>query len=208
MQKKLFIFLIGLFVFFSFVFFSYFVHKDVFLRFDFDTTVRLQSHIPRRFDTLLSLFSLFGSVEIATVALLLLLILIRKLRGIFLLFTYASIFLFELYGKIFVEHLGPPFMFFKYNIQFFFPSSYVQPGYSYPSGHSARTLFISILAIFLIARNKKLSYVHKLIGFGIIVLFDLIMLISRVYLGEHWATDVIGGGLLGASLGFLSLAFF
>jgi membrane-associated phospholipid phosphatase len=33
------------------------------------------------------------------------------------------------------------------------------------------------------------------------------MLTSRIYLGEHWTSDVIGGGLLGASFAFLSLLF-
>lgn len=208
MKKRLWSFLIGLGVFLAFVFFSFLTHKDVFTQFDFDTTVRLQDKISRKFDTLFSVFSLVGSAEIATAILILILVLIRKLRGFFVLFGYGLILVVELFGKTFVEHLGPPFMFFRYDIQFFFPSSYVQPGYSYPSGHSARTLFISAIALFFITRSKKLSREHKLLIFGIVLLFDLTMLVSRVYLGEHWASDVIGGGLLGLSLGILSLAVF
>jgi len=57
MKKKLFIFLSGVFVFFLFIIFSYLVKKDFLTQFDFDTTVRLQDNVSRRFDEIFSFFS-------------------------------------------------------------------------------------------------------------------------------------------------------
>ena len=200
--------LLGSFIFFIFVVFSYFVHKDVFNNFDFDTTVRIQDHFSRRFDTLFSFLSLLGSFEIISLAVAVILVLRRRLSSLLIPFFYFLVHVFEIYGKVFVSHPGPPFLFFRYNIDFLFPSSYVQPGFSYPSGHSARTVFISTVLIFFIFKSNKIPKNLKIIMSGFVLLFDLLMLSSRVYLGEHWTTDVIGGSLLGLSLAIFSLAFF
>jgi membrane-associated phospholipid phosphatase len=206
-NPKLLLLIFGVVVFILFVFFSYLVHKNLFIQLDFDTTVRLQDRIPRRLDTWFSLLSLIGSAEIVSVFLLILWIYFKKLKYLFVLFIFGAFHLLEIFGKAFVEHPGPPHMFVRFDLGFSFPSSYVQPGFSYPSGHLARTLFVAVILIFIVNRIKKLSKLHKQILYCVIAIFCALMFISRIYLGEHWLSDVIGGSLLGSSTAILSLLF-
>lgn len=189
-----------------FYIFSFTVKEDLFTKFDFDTTVRIQNVVPRTVDPFFSYFSLLGSFEITFGILIILAAIRRKIKYFLLLPSFVIMHFVELAGKAFLDHPSTPFAFHRYSFDFVFPTGYVQPGGSYPSGHSMRTAYLAVLFIFMISRTK-LSPTLKLFSYSAILAILFLMLFSRLSLGEHWTTDVIGGSLLGAAFAIFSLIF-
>ncbi len=202
MSKKGLIF--GLCALFFFLAFSLLVHVGIIKVFDLQTTIAFQKIIPRAFDTPFSVFSLLGSFEFVGLILLLLFALTRKLSYIFVLGFFGLFHLVEFVGKTFVNHAPPPISLLRYDLPFSFPSSSVSPGFSYPSGHAGRTAFLIVVVLFLVWDNKKISRTNKMVLSFTLFVFSLVMFFSRIYLGEHWLSDVLGGILLGAALAFIS----
>ncbi|MBI2443316.1 MAG: phosphatase PAP2 family protein [Candidatus Levybacteria bacterium] len=207
MPKGLRIFFLGAGVFLLFILFSYLVARELLVQFDFDTTVRLQDRIPRRFDDPFSFISDFGKFEVSIVILVALLVIARKvILGVVAFGLFGLLHIFELFGKYFVDQHPPPEFMIRTRTIIDFPQFHVRSEFSYPSGHAARAAFLSVILVYLIL-NSKLKKEYKYVLLGILVVYDFLMFLSRPYLGEHWATDVIGGIFLGSSLALIAVAF-
>lgn len=75
----------------------------------------------------------------------------------------------------------------------------LQGGFSFPSGHSCSGLVFYGLFAYLLFHTAVDKTVYKTVGILFIVLAVIIGL-SRVYVGVHYPTDVLGGWSLGLAI--------
>lgn len=186
-----------------FTYFSYTVAKEKWTKIDFDNTVKLQDHISRRFDKYFTYFTLLGSAEVTVGFCLIMAVLsLFKLRILpvlgWLMVIPAS--MGEIFGKLILFHPGPPVFLHRSILPTNLPIFYVHTDFSYPSGHMTRTFFIiTVLACVVIFQPRK--HFNKIVSMTMLIGLAILMGITRVYLGEHWTSDVIGGSILGLAFG-------
>jgi membrane-associated phospholipid phosphatase len=197
---------VSLFLLISFVFLSKYEDRAIVKLMDFAATVKIQDRIDKSVhlrlaalvDNVMEGSSFFASPEFASIVVLLLTALTfktKKWRALVIPAAFILIVLVEIYGKTVVHHPSPPFAMIKHTTSVF-PANYINEEFSYPSGHAARAVFIAITAWFIV-KKRWVSFA--------LALYVLLVAISRIYLGHHWPSDVIGGALLGAGLGILTI---
>lgn len=214
-------FIVAVVLMVAFATLSKFEDRQFFRSLDFAVTVKVQERIDK--SAHLRLSSLVGNVmegatfvatpgftSAAIITLTFLAVYDRKrkrfrLTGAVIPIGFVLILLAEIFGKTIIHHPSPPFGMIKHPTTVF-PAAYVNEQYSYPSGHAARAVYIAIVSVWLYWRARAFqkgdgTSVHIIIPMTLAILYVVFVAVSRVYLGQHWFTDVAGGLLLGAGVG-------
>lgn len=209
--------IVGVVLLLAFIFFSREVKRGFLKSTDFNVTVKLQDKISPRYDQIMDdgailidpivssviVLGLTGWVFVKTRGK-------RKLFAVIIPVAFVVLTLVEVYGKNFIPHPGPPFFMIKQPTTIFPQFHVVQP-YSYPSGHAARATFIGIIFLSLVTghvlqKSGRLGMRRWMIG-GIVG-YVVFIYMSRIYLGHHWLSDIIGGALLGGGFALFPLALY
>lgn len=191
-------FLLSGFFLLAFALLSKFEDREVLRNLDFAATVRVQDAVAKvcttRCNSMFEDIGFFASPLFSVVAVGVLTVINRRhgWRALAIPVLFGFLTLAEIYGKSIVRHPAPPFFMLK-NPTALFPTYHVIEQFSYPSGHAARALFLGILSW------GKPTWVR----IGLVAYVGVIGL-SKIYLGQHWLSDVVGGLLLGSGFGVLA----
>ncbi|CAH0347298.1 phosphatase PAP2 family protein [Bacillus sp. CECT 9360] len=159
----------------------------------FDTPIIqfIQGRISDQLTSIMKVLTFFGSVPwfiMAAIAISIFLVLFQKKRyAVFLLFTSWSGLVLNFMLKWMFKRERPDLL-----------PIIAENGFSFPSGHSMGSfVFYGALAVILV-RISKYALLDWIFG-SLCALIILLIGISRIYLGVHYPSDVVGGFAAGGA---------
>ena len=75
-------------------------------------------------------------------------------------------------------------------------------GRSFPSGHAVSVTVIMTFMAYVVSKKIKQKWL-RIILYVLIVIFVLLTYVSRMYLGQHFLSDVLIGGVIGLAFCFI-----
>jgi membrane-associated phospholipid phosphatase len=77
----------------------------------------------------------------------------------------------------------------------------VKTDFAYPSGHASMVSSGALILIILYRKEKELIFS------SLLAVEAALVCLSRIYVGDHYFFDVVGGALLGSGISLLSVYF-
>ena len=135
-------------------------------------------------DSIMKNITKFGNTTFIIMTLIILIIILKKDDGYLLLINVISTIGMNQLLKYIIRRPRPDHL-----------RLIVEKGFSYPSGHSMISIGLYGFIIYII--NKKIK--DKYLKIPLIIIFSLLIIgigLSRIYLGVHYPSDVLGGYIL------------
>lgn len=86
-----------------------------------------------------------------------------------------------------------------------FFQAYLEKGYSFPSWHAAGSAALYLSLAYLIAQRVPGN--RRWLAYTLGTTLTLVVGFTRLYLGVHYATDVVAGWIIGAGCAYLSIKY-
>lgn len=125
-----------------------------------------------------------SAITLITLSIAFIMLLKNKKNASYIVLNLTLVFLLNRILKVIVERPRPSIL-----------RLVVEDGYSFPSGHAMVSMGFYGFLIYLIWMNIK----NKKVKYPLVIFLSLLILfigISRIYLGVHYFTDVIGGFII------------
>lgn len=167
------------------------MEKKKLVKFDDSVSSILSSHISPVLTQTMEMITFFGSgwwLIIGALAGTVILFMLKKWSlGIFLIFSSCAGILFNILLKNIFQRQRP-------DLHRLISAN----GYSFPSGHSMGSMILYGAVAYIIIHYAHLR-IWKIVGTVLMALFILLIGISRIYLGVHFPSDIVGGYAAGGA---------